>query len=127
MALCSIVAEHESELRADLQRYYGINLDNAMGGEHSAAHIAALVQFMPHDSSVSKAYDDDAVWTVDRVLMATLINSLHLLMWGMSDKAKRGAKPEPVGPSWMRTRTRTLDAQVMPISELLEKLSLERR
>ena len=114
-------------MRADLQHYYGINLDNVEECNHSPHHIAELVRFLPQESCVGRAYDEDAAWNYERTLLAAILNSLNLLIWGMSDKSKRGAKPEQVGPSYMRFKKRTLDAQVMPISELMEKLQLERR
>ena len=67
------------------------------------------------------------MWTADRTLLAALVNSLNLLMWAMSDKSKRGPRPDRVGPSYMRGRMRRLEAQSMPISELMEILSRERR
>ena len=112
-------------MRADLQRFYGIDWDKAQ--EHSPIHIAALVKHLPQDSAICRAYDEDAQWTMDRVLLATIANSLHMLMWGMSDSKKRGPRPEMIGPSWMRFKTRKLEAQAMPIDELMEKLSAARR
>ena len=107
--------------------YYGINLDAAFRGEHEPSHIAELVRFLPQDSSLGRAYSDDAVWTLDRTLLALLYNSLNMLMWGMSDKSKRGAQPTRIGPSYIRLKKRTLEAQAMPIDELMAKLSMERR
>ena len=121
------MADHEGELRADLQRYYGIDLDHAMGGEHTPYHIAELVRFLPHDGSIGRAYDEDAAWSLDRTLVAMLVNSLNALIWGMGDKSKRGPQPDRVGPSYMRFKKRTLEAQAMPIEQLMEILSRERR
>ena len=112
-------------MRADLQRYYGIDWDRRE--KHTPTHIAALVKHLPQDSALCRAYSEDAEWTLDRVLLATIANSLNMLIWGMGDKSKRGNRPQMIGPSWMRLKTRTLDAQAMPIDELLAKLSLERR
>lgn len=109
-----------------MQRFYGIDLDHAMRGEHTPNHIAELVRFVPQDSALVRAIDDDAMWTLDRSLLAALLNSLNLMIWGMSDKSKRGAKPEMVGSSRMRNNGRALDAQAMPIDELMAVLSLER-
>lgn len=97
-----------------------------MNGEHSPHHIAELVRFLPQDSNVHAAYDVDAQWTLGNTLLALLVNDLNLLMWGMSDKSKRGSKPDLIGPSYLRTHKRTLQAQAMPIEQLMEILNRER-
>lgn len=119
---------HGDELRADLQQYYGIDLDDAMAGAHSARHVAALLAQLPPDCRVARAEDPDAAWTLTDSLLATVANALHTLMWGMSDPKKRGQRPAPIGPSWMRgKRTRTLDARAMPVDELMQELTKPRR
>ena len=122
-------AIHESKLRADLQQYYGVDLDHAMSGEHSAYHIACLVENLPHDARIRCAEDADSQWTLNDVLLASVLNSLNGLIYGMSDKRKRGRKPEMVGPSWMTKNNskRSLPARVLPVDELNRILSLPRR
>ena len=118
----------EEELRADLQRVYGIDLDHAMAGEHTAAHVAALAANLPPDSCVYSAEDDDRRWTRADVILADLRNTLVGLTWGMSDRRKRGRRPDPIGPSWMtRAQTRKLAARVMTIDQLMEELRKPRR
>ena len=115
-------------MRADLQRYYGVDLDKAMAGEHSAAHIAALVKCLPSDAAMLRAENADAAWTLETVLLATLHNDLSMLMWGMSDTRKRGPKPKRIGPSWMtKDSTRKMAARTLEISELMKELQKPRR
>lgn len=85
-----------------------------------------MVEHLPLDSSVHRAYNIDAVWTVENTLLATLVNSLNLLIWSMGSKNKRGQRPQLIGPTYMRNKTRTLEAQAMPIEELMKKLNLPR-
>ena len=114
-------------MRADLQRYYGIDLDHAMGGEHTPHHIAELVRFLPKESALVASVDDDSGWNLESTLTAMLLNSLNLLIWGMSDKNRRGAKPEQVLPPSMKKKHSTsLEAQVLTIAELMRSLALER-
>ena len=127
MALASVIAESEAPLRADLQQYFGIDLDRAMGGEHSAVHIALLVTQLPQESRLVHTVNKDAQWTLPNVLMAVLINNFRMFVYGMSDPKRRGAKPELIGPSWMTENKRTLPARVLPIDKLLEELSKPRR
>lgn len=119
--------EDEDALRADLQRYYGIDLDKAMAGEHSARHVAALVAYLPSDSNINRARDKDAAWTLEATLLASVLNSLNSLIYGMSDRRKRGNPPEMVGPSYMARKRRTLPARAMDASELMLELSKPRR
>ena len=95
--------------------------------EHSAGHIAALVKNLPQDSAVHRFYDHDSVWTLENILLASIANSLNLFIWGMGDKNKRGKRPDLIGPDRMRNKTRKLDAQVMTIDELMERLNIEKR
>lgn len=119
---------HESSLRADLQQYYGIDIDHAINGEHTPHHIACLVMELPHDARIRTAENEDCVWTLNDVLTASLLNSLNGLIYGMSDRKKRGRKPELVGPSWFKSneRKRSLPARSMPINELVEILNQPR-
>ena len=123
-----MVMLHPEELRADLQRVYGIDLDHAMSGEHTAGHIAALAVNLPRDSRIFAAEDPDLRWSLADTILADIRNTLVGLVWGMSDKRHRGKRPTPIGPSWMtKGRQRTLTARVLTINELVEELSKPRR
>lgn len=103
-------------------------LDGAMGGAYPAPFVAALAEQLPQDCRWRRAYDKDAWWTGDRILAANLVNSLNALIYGLSDKKKRGSKPKPIGPSWaMRQGGRGLPATVMGRDVLIERLSRPRK
>lgn len=127
MALASVIADNESMLRADLQQFFGIDLDRAMDGEHSANHIAQLIECLPQESRLSHSVNKDTQWSLTDVLLAVLINNFRMFVYGMSDPKKRGQKPELIGPSWMTTQKKTLPARVLPINELLAELNKPRR
>ena len=128
MALASVIADSEAPLRADLQQHFGIDLDRAMGGEHSANHIAQLVTQLPQEARLVHSVNKDAVWTLSDVLMAVLINNFRMFVYGMSDPKKRGAKPELIGPSYITEQQKsTLPARVLPINELMAELNKPRR
>ena len=127
-ALAALWATRPDELRADLQQVYGIDIDGAMGGLHTAEHVAALAVQLPHDSRVARSENPDAAWRLEHVLLALLVNSLRNLMWGMGDRRKRGPAPKPIGPSWLtKGRTRSLDSRVLPVDKLMEELKRPRR
>ena len=119
---------HEAQLRADFQQYYGIDLDHAMAGGHTAHHIACLAMHLPPKARTLVSEDRDMSWGLEEVLLASVLNSLNGLLWGMGDPRKRGRRPELVGPSKLTERgKKSLPARVMPVSELMEKLSQPRR
>ena len=128
--LSTLVAEyvaHEDELRADLQQTYGIDIDRAMGGEHTAAHIAALTVQLPPDARVRVAENKDALWTLSDVVNVSTLNSLRLFMWSFGDPKKRGNAPQLIGPTWMvNANKRTLPARALPINELIAELNKPR-
>ena len=90
-------------------------------------HIAALVACLPNDACIRRAANPDSAWGLDQQLMAGLNNSLNSLIWGMGDPKKRGAKPVPIGPSWMkRAGTRSLETRVMTPQQLMAELAKPR-
>ena len=126
--LSVVLAEHEDELRADLQRVYGIDLDHASRGDHTPAHIAALVVNLPQDSCVHRAYNDDAAWTLDNTLLAAILNAFRGYVWAMSDPRKRGRAPDLIGPSYMAEKNKvSLPARVLSIEELMKELEKPRK
>ena len=122
------MAKHPDALRADLQRFYGVDIDRAMKGDHTAGHIAALAANLPNDACVHVAENPDSAWTLELILLADVRNHLSALIWGMSDSKKRGSPPKRIGPSWMRgDAKRKLDARTLSIDELMKELSKPRR
>ena len=122
------MAFREGALRADLQQHYGIDLDGAVDGAHTARHVAALVVNLPRNSRLAVAENPDMAWSLTDVLLAALINSFRGFVWGMSDPKRRGNKPDLIGPSWMtKGKTRSLPARVLPIEELMKELNKPRR
>lgn len=110
-------------------QYYGIDLDRAMAGEHTAVQVAACAKCLPQGSRLSVLSNKDNAWGLTDVVLACISNSLNALIYGMSDKRKRGRRPEPIGPSWMTERDskRMLPARAMSITKLMEELGKPRR
>lgn len=118
---------HEDTVRADLQRYYGIDLDHAMRGAHTPQHIAALMSNLPDGSMTQRAINADAGWSLDATLLAAIYNQFRVMVWSMADKKSRGAEPQPIGPSFMtQGRKRKLPARSMSIEKLMKELNKPR-
>lgn len=110
-----------------MQRYYGIDLDHAMDGGHSAGHIADLVACLPTDALTRVAVDKDAVWTLETILLAEIRNIFVSYIYGMGNPKHRGSPPKLIGPSWMTDKSRKLEARVMTVDELLAELAKPRK
>lgn len=82
---------------------------------------------LPEKARLRVKSDANAAWGMQETLLALLVNSLNMLMYGMSDPRKRGRRPDPIGPSWLKGEDgRTLPARVLPLSELLSELEKHR-
>lgn len=127
MQLVVAASQHEAELRADLQRVYAIDWDEARAGGHTVRHMAALVACLPQDACMRRAVNADAEWTLDRQLLAGIYNALNGLIWGMGDRRHRGPRPKPIGPSWAtRGATRSLESRALAVDQLMDELSRPR-
>ena len=105
---------------------YGICLDHAMEGAYPAPFVASLADQLPPGCRWRVSYDEDAWWTADRLLMASILNTLRGLVWGLGDKKKRGPAPKPIGPKAAAKRGRSLPATAMSVDELVAELSKPR-
>lgn len=126
MLLARALDMDEGAVRADLQRFYGIDLDDAMAGAHSAGHVAALIAHLPSDASVYRANDADAAWTLETSLLALIFNLLQAAIYAAGDPRGRGKRPDFIGPSWM-SGNRKAQARAMTIDQLMAELSKPRR
>lgn len=126
MLLARLMDEHPGALRADLQQYYGIDLDHAMRGEHSAGHVAALAEHLPKDARVFVEVNGDARWTLTDLLLAAVVNDFNAWIYAHGDPKKRGRPPKIVGPESMRPK-HTIPARTMTADELMRELSKPRR
>lgn len=126
--LAQLLCDHPDELAADLMEVYGMNLWAAMDSGMEPGFVAALCVQLPPGCRWRVAVDPDAWWTGERILQAALLNDLRSLIWGMSDKKKRGAPPKPIGPSSMaKGNERKLAAVAMGREKLLAELAKPRK
>lgn len=68
---------HPSELRADLQRYYGVCWDDVEAGRVSPAHAAALAANLQPGCRCLAAEDERLGWTNGEMLLLAVANSLR--------------------------------------------------
>lgn len=78
-------------LRADFQRYYGLNLDD-IGERYSYSHAAALCANLPDDSAVYRATGDG--WSRTQRMLAQMGRSLDIIWWQRTPSGQqKGATP----------------------------------
>ena len=87
-----MLGQHPAELRADFQRYYGLNLDG-MGSDYSVAHAADLAACLPRDSATMRAHDPLNEWTIEAQLLALIEFWAHDWIWAHTKDGKAGRNP----------------------------------
>lgn len=72
-----MLRDYPNELRADLQRYYGINLDDVYGGSVSLRHAAAISVCLPNGSRTLAKIDPKSQFGYTEWLLLGILNSLR--------------------------------------------------
>ena len=109
-----MLASHEDALRADFQRFYGLNLDD-MGDAYSFRHAAALCANLPDDSAVFRAEGDG--WTGTQQLLASIGRGIDVIWW---QRTEAGQKPNATSPNYYispHERQKRARAKAVPIDE----------
>ena len=88
------MGSYPEELRADLQRFYGLDIDR-MGLDYSVAHAAACAANLPRDAACVRAVSPEAAWSDETYLLSAIEYDLRVLAWQNSkDGAKNRNKPK---------------------------------
>lgn len=75
MALAAALDRYPAEAEADLQRYYGLNIQ-AMGRDFTALHAAACLSCLPLGSALLARLDPRAQWTVTDYMLHGILTAL---------------------------------------------------
>ena len=96
MTLLQLARECPSELEADMQQEFGINLRSIDGV--GVAHVAALApSLLVNGTRVAAHFDPAYGWTRDQILAASIVDQLRLLQWGIG--GGKGPRPKSVIPT----------------------------
>lgn len=68
MFLAFAIRTHPVQVRADLQRYYGLNIDR-MGSDFGAFHAAGCIACLPTGSALLSAIDGRLAWGTSDFLL----------------------------------------------------------
>lgn len=89
--------EYRAQIRADFRQYYGLSFDRAV--EESVVEAADLLFMLPRGSRTFSAIDPEFSWEQEHYLLASIANSLQILVWAQSkDGQKNRNRPKPIMP-----------------------------
>jgi hypothetical protein len=96
--------ENPAQLRADLQQFYSLNLDD-MGGSYSYEHAAALVANLPRSSRMASIFNAACEWDDSEYLLFLIEYNLRVISWQLG--GCNGSQPRPIStPAEMAERKR---------------------
>ena len=94
--LAGLLAKYPSQLRADFQRFYGLNLDG-LGAEYTYRHAADLAAHLPQESACVRAQNPEFEWTDTQYLLRSIEFSLRVIVWQNTKDGQKGRrKPKPI-------------------------------
>ena len=79
------------KLRADIQRYYGLDLDE-LGHGVRVRRMADLAANLPEQARTWAALEPKAEWDTQTHLLANAVDALNFLAWTKTRDAQRGGK-----------------------------------
>lgn len=124
LSLCAFLDENEDAVRRDLLDK-GWRLDRVgMADGLSWRDLIAFVREAPQGSAIFRASVDnpeDAPWTLEAQLLATIADGVRILAWQNSG-GKRWDRPKPIERPGHRPELKTIKGDVMSIDELSARL-----
>lgn len=120
MLLAGLLRDHPSELRADFQQTYNLNLDG-MGEEYTFLHAADLAAQLPSNSRTFVAIDPNNLWTLEARLLAIVEFRANLI--GYYLRRGKGDKPKLL---FNNKQKKSTDIEPMTVDEVKELLSRSR-
>ena len=113
---------HGGALRADLQRYYGLDLADLWRGTLSPRRVWTLAEYLPEGSALLAALaggQEYRPWTLEAQLTAALVNAVRVAdannVRANGGKVRQNPKPiEPPAPAKQKKR---LDLSSHPLAQ----------
>jgi len=124
MTLVGALRTAPDKLRADLQRFYGLNLDDL--GPIRPRRMADLAANLPADAAIWTAFDRRAAWTPTQYLLAEIADNTNFLAFTKTKEGHRkgarwkGRIQRPGQPTAKKQET------ALPADQMLAMLSKPR-
>ena len=119
--LAELQSKHSSELSADFQQYYGLDI-GGIGDDFGYLHAADLAAQLPRESRSFRAINPELEWTTTEYMLWSIEYSLRVLRWqNTEDGHKNRNKPEPLPTpkDYARVRERTEATDMEYIAQAL--------
>lgn len=101
---------HPTELRADMQRVYGVDMDDVARGSVSLEQASALAACLPNGSLCLAREDEAAGWSREQMLLLAIANSLRREpIDPFRDSSVKEFDPDELGEYLARPRTAVED------------------
>ena len=121
MMLAVMLVRYADELAADMLETYGLLMPDILAGKYPASFIAQLATQLPSNSRIAIKINADNAWQLEDVLIATLCNSFNNFVYSYG--GKKGKKPKPIGPSYMRGENKKqVKTETLTINALRDKM-----
>ena len=120
MSLSAMRRAKPDELRADMQQYYGLDMDG-MGRDHSVMHYATCAAQLPLGSRTMSALNPDASWGWTERLLSLIEYDLRVVAWQRTKDAQEGAnRPKPpIEPGGVRTEPAVTREYMQAVADAL--------
>lgn len=92
MTLVGMLRARSDVLRADMQRFYGLDIDE-IGYSIRIMRAADLAANLPHEALIWSVFDERNAWTTNTYLLALIADNTSFLAWSKTkDATRKGAK-----------------------------------
>lgn len=92
MMLVGMLRVRSDVLRADMQRFYGLDIDE-IGYSIRIMRAADLAANLPREALIWSVFDERNAWTTNTYLLALIADNTSFLAWSKTkDATRKGAK-----------------------------------
>lgn len=116
--LLRLLAEHESAVEADLQRYYGVDYRDRWRGDLSLRRISNLLRHLPPDSALAHIeLAGTPAWNLEHVLLADIWQAVarskkqHPMLVKARQQSERFHRPDPQRMAELASARREAEAR----------------
>lgn len=96
MRLVKLLRTSRAALRADFQRFYGLDLDT-LGHGLSVVRASDLAAYLPPDAAIYRESNPDWQWTLENQLLPAQVDALRWLVWSKTTDGQRNRNhPKPI-------------------------------